>query len=127
MALDDPSLVWEAWEEPSVFFGITDLAARRAGIVKCMAPGATWGSVYMDIAPGNAWIAADIGTNSRESLAFTRSLLPGQISTEDTFTDCADTGDAPCTAVFSLGSAVIEVTGSAESLAVAEAVTALAR
>ena len=123
--LRDPTVQWESWEEPAVLAGITDLASTRAGIVKCMATGTSF--VQMDIAPGNAWIAGDIGTNPRESVTFERTLLPGQIDTEGTFSDCANPTFGTCTAVFSIGSATIEVSGTDRSLAVAEGITARAR
>ena len=123
--IGDPTVQWKAWEEPAVLAGISDLASTRAGIVKCMAMGTY--SVEMDLAPGNAWIAGDIGTNPRESVTFERTLLPGQIDTEGTFSDCADRTNRPCTAVFSIGSTTVEVSGADRSLAVAEAITARAR
>ena len=123
--IGDPTVQWESWEEPAVLAGISDLASTRAGIVKCMATGTSL--VLMDLAPGNAWIAGDIGTNPRESVTFEKILLPGQIDTEGTFSDCANRADGTCTAIFSIGSATIEVSGADRSLAVAEAITARAR
>jgi len=123
--IGDATVQWESWEEPDVLAGISDLASARAGIVKCMATGVDF--VHMDIAPGNAWIASDIGTNPRERVAFEKTLLPGQIDTEGTFSDCSSPTNGTCTVILSIGASTIQVTSAGRSLAVAEAITARAR
>jgi hypothetical protein len=123
--LGETTATWQAADYPAAVQGIMDVAATRAGFVSCYVTEAP--SVRLDLAPGNAWIAADIGTNPRQYGAFVRSPLPGQIDTEDTYSDCVDPVNTTCTAVLALGADGVEVSGTAASLTIAEAITARAR
>jgi len=125
VALGDPTVSWQLATTPPALRGISDLALDRMGAVQCQASGPHY--VQMTIAPGNAWIAGDIGTNPRARRVFEKTRLIGQVEPEATFSDCAPGDPSDCTAILSLGTGAVSVTGSGGSRAIAEAITSYAR